>query len=327
MGNANVVIAGGGLSPGREGSFRCSLTAVLDDASAPVTSLSVLGTGGASMDGAGALTHAAFTMKVTASGRKFPAGIVLTGSASASRSAGGVSYSFSLERGSKEVAAIDATSEGGPARIAGAWRLNLRDTDLAPFALGRALPEFESVGEGRYEADAGSGDVHAVGKLHTTADRLGVLSGGLATLGRVEVNADFDVATVGDSLRVDRLEATLAGASPVASVLALQPFEFNPATGELKVARPSGDLVGISVAGLPLSWFRGLLPSIDAAGGDFRGEFAMRAEDGRLALRTKAPLAASGPLGLHPRRLRAKGLAGSIVAVRGAQRRDPPPLD
>jgi hypothetical protein len=294
MGNASVVIAGGGLSPGSQGSFRCSLTAALDDASAPVSTLSVMGTLGASMDAAGAFTHAAFTMNARASGRKFPSGIGLTGSASASRSAGGVSYSFSLERGSEEVAAIDARSEGGPAKFAGAWRLNLRDTDLAPFALGRALPEFESEGQGRYEADAASGDVHAMGKLHTTADRLGVVSGGLAALGRVEVFADFDVATIGDSLRVDRLEARLAGASPVASVLALQPFEFNPATGELKVARPSGDLVGISVAGLPLSWFRRLVPWVDAAGGDFRGEFAMRAEDGRLALRTRAPLAASG---------------------------------
>jgi hypothetical protein len=293
IGNARVVVTGGGLSPGRDGSFQCSLAAALDDKAAAVSSLRVLGTLTASMDETGAFTRAGLKMDATATGRKFPGGIGLAGSASASRGAGSVSYSFSLERGDEQVAALDARSAGSPMRIAGAWRLNLKDTDLAPFALGRALPEFDAAGDGRYEVDAATGDVHALGNLGVSAANLGVVSVDLASIGRVEVVANFDVARVGDSLRVDRLEARISGASPVASVLALQPFEFNPATGELKVARPTGDLVGISVTGLPLSWFRGPLPWVEAAGGDLRGEFAMRAEDGRLALRTKAPLAAS----------------------------------
>jgi hypothetical protein len=293
MGKARITVAGGGLSPGGDGSFQCGLTAAVDDASAAVSSLRVLGTLSASMDEAGGFTRASLTMDATASGRQFPGGIGLSGSASASRGAGSVSYSLSLDRGAEEIAGLDARSAGSPMRIGGEWRLNLRDTDLAPFTLGRALPAFVATGQGRYELDAANGDVHAMGKIHTSADRLGVVSDSLAALGHVDIAADFDVARLGDSLRVDRLEAKLAGAAPVASVLALQPFEFNAATGELRVARPSGDLVGISVTGLPLSWLGGRIAGVEAAGGDFRGEFAMRAEDGRLALRTKAPLLAS----------------------------------
>jgi hypothetical protein len=293
MGKARVTVTGGGLSPGKDGSFQYSLTATVDDTSAAVSSLRVLGNLSASMDAAGGFTRASLTMDATASGRQFPAGIGLSGSASASRGTAGVSYSFSLDRGAEEIAGLDARSAGSPMRIGGEWRLNVRDSDLAPFTLGRTLPAFTAAGGGRYEVDAANGDVHAQGKIHADADRLGVVSDGLAALGHVDMVADFDVARQGDSLRVDHLEAKLAGASPVASVLALQPFEFNAATGELKVARPLGDLVGISVTGLPVSWISGRLPWAEAAGDNFTGEFAMRAEDGRLALRTKVPLVAS----------------------------------
>jgi hypothetical protein len=293
MGKARITLAGGGLSPGRDGSFQCSLTAAVDDASAAVSSLRVLGNLSASMDASGGFTRASLTMDATASGRQFPGGIGLSGSASASRGAAGVSYSFSLDRGAEEVAGLDARSAGSPMRIGGEWRLNLRDSDLAPFTLGRTLPTFTAAGGGRYEVDASNGDVHALGKIHASADRLGVVSDGLSALGHVDIVADFDVARLGNSLRVEHLEAKLADAAPVASVLALQPFEFNTATGELKVARPLGDLVGISVTGLPISWLSGQAPWADVAGDDFRGEFAMRAEDGRLALRTKEPLVAS----------------------------------
>ena len=292
-GKALVVVAGGGLSPGQGGRFDFNLAATLDGAEAPVSSLRVKGAFSASIDGAGMFTRADLGMSAAASGRQFPSGIGLSGSATASRSGGNVAYSFTLDRGAEEIASLDARSAGDPTRIAGSWGLNLRDTDLAPFAPGRALPAFNASGRGRYEVDVSSGDVHAVGKFSASADRLGVVAPGLAALGGIGFAADFDMARTGESLRVDRLEASLSGAAPVASVLALQPFEFNAASGELKVARPSGDLVGISVTGIPLSWLKGLFPRVEADGGDLRGEFAMRAENGRLALRTRQPLAAA----------------------------------
>src|ERR1022692_1731390 len=127
------------------------------------------------------------------------------------------------------------------------WRLDLKDTDLAPFALGRSLPVFDAAGRGSYGVDLATRDVHALGRIRASADRLGVVADGLAALGRVNLAADFDFARVGASLRVDRLETSLSGAMPVASVRALQAFEFNTASGELKVASPTGDLVGISI--------------------------------------------------------------------------------
>ena len=293
-GRVHVVVTGGGLSPGGDGRFLCSAEAALDDRSAPVSKVSVSATLTASIEASGALLRADLKADATASGTDVPAGIGLSFEASAAHRSGIRSYTVTLTRGNEHIAAVDAQNPDGSLKMAGTWSLNLRDTDLNPFALGRSLPAFYVAGSGSVVADASSGDVHAAGKLQATADRLGVLARGLAPLGRVNLAADFDVARVGAALRVSRLETSLASASPVASVRALQSFEFNTSTGELKVAVPSGDLVGISVTGMPLAWLDPVIPHLGVTGGDLRGDFVMRAEDGRLVLRTKAPLTTSG---------------------------------
>jgi hypothetical protein len=294
MGRAQVAAVGGGLATGRSGRFLCRVSAALDDAAAPVSALAVRGALSATIDPSGTFTRADIRMEANARGREFPAGIGLTGEASAARNAGSKVYMLALERGGERIASLDAQNADGSRRFAGAWHLGLKDTDLAPFALGRSLPKFDVAGEGAYDFDAATRDVHAVGKLRASADRLGILTARLAGLSPVDLAADFDFAAVGSSLRVDRLEASLSGAKPVASVRALQPFEFNASTGELKVARPTGDLVGISLTGVPLAWVAGSVPAVAIAGDDVQGEFVIRAEDGRLALRTKAPLQAAG---------------------------------
>ena len=293
-GRVHVGVSGGGLAAGREGRFLCRATADAADPAAPVASVTANATLSAEMGSTGSFAGAELRADATAVGRGFPGGIGLSLVASASHRAGMRSYSFSLNRGIERIGAVNAENPDGSTTLSGSWRLDLKDSDVAPFALGRSLPAFYVAGGGTFETDAASGDVHLVGKLQASADRLGLLARGLGPLGRVGLAADFDLARLGASLRVARLETTLAGASPVASVRALQSFEFNPATGELKVAVPSGDLVGISVAGLPLSWLGSLWPGLSVSGGDAHGEFVMRAEDGRLALRTKAPLAAEG---------------------------------
>jgi hypothetical protein len=293
-GTAHVVITGGGFGQGREGRFLCRATSLVSDPLAAVSSVEVEATLTANMGASGTITRADLKAQAKASGPKFPGGIGLACAAWVARDAGRASYSVSLIRGAETIAQFDAASPDGSLKMAGSWQLNLRDTDLAPFALGRSLPAFYAAGEGAYEVDPSTGDVRASGKLRAAADRLGVVARGLGALGRVELVADFDVARLGKSLRVARLETSLAGAAPVLSVRALQPFEFNPESGELKVADPSADLVGILLKGVPLEWLKGALPRLELGGGGAQGEFVMRAEDGRLVLRTKVPLRCAG---------------------------------
>jgi hypothetical protein len=314
-GKADVEITGGGLGDRREGRFQCRAKAAVDDPRSPVSSIAVSAVLTATLDATGRFTRAELRADATAVGRGFPAGIGLSGAASASRNGGKESYSVSLVRGSERIVAFEAEGPDSSLRMEGTWQLDLRDTDLAPFTLGRRLPAFYAAGAGTYEFDPGSGDVHAAGKLRATADRLDVVAAGLGPMGRVDLVADFDVARLGASLRVARLDTSLSGASPVVSVTALQSFEFNTSTGELKVARPADDLVGISIKGIPLAWLKGALPRLGLDGDDAKGELVMRAEDGRLVLRTKAPLTASAVAVSASGRLLASGLELSAFVL------------
>ena len=74
----------------------------------------------------------------------------------------------------------------------GSWSADLRDSDVAPFALGRSLPTFRAHGEGRYDADPGLARVHLAGRMDAQASRLSVLSPALGRLGAVDLSADFD---------------------------------------------------------------------------------------------------------------------------------------
>jgi len=315
MGKARIDLVGGGLAAGRDGRFLCGASAAIDDAEAPVSAVAVRGTLLASMDESGTFTRADLKVEATASGRQFPSGIGLACEASAARNAGNKSYSLSLSRRADRIASIDAVNPDGSSRFAGAWRLDLKDTDLAPFALGRILPAFDVAGEGSYDVDSATRGVHALGKIRASADRLGVVADGLAAFGRVGIAADFDVARAGASVRVDRLETSLSGAMPAASLRALQGFEFNTESGELKVAVPTGDLVGISVKGIPLAWLMGAMPGIGLGGSDAQGEFVIRAEGGRLALRTKEPLSAKGVSVSKAGRTIASGLGVSAFVL------------
>jgi hypothetical protein len=314
-GKADVEITGGGLGDGREGRFLCGAKVAVDDPRSPVNSIAVSAVLTATLDASGRFTRAELKADATAVGRDFPAGIGLSGTASASRNGGKESYSVSLVRGNDRIVAFEAEGPDSSLRMEGTWQLDLRDTDLAPFTLGRRLPAFYAAGAGTYEFDPASGDVHAAGKLRATADKLDVIAAGLGPMGRVDLVADFDVARLGASLRVARLDTSLSGASPVASVTALQSFEFNTSTGELKVARPADDLVGISIKGIPLAWLKGAWPRLGLDGGDAKGELVMRAEDGRLVLRTKAPLTASAVAVSASGRLLASGLELSAFVL------------
>ena len=53
----------------------------------------------------------------------------------------------------KRLLYVQAALPEAGGRFNGSWKLDARDADVAPFALGRALPVFTASGEGRVVAD------------------------------------------------------------------------------------------------------------------------------------------------------------------------------
>jgi hypothetical protein len=288
------VLKGGGLSAGREGSFTFDIAVALTGAEVPVTSLTVRGQFIAAMDTPRTFSRLATKAEAAATGPQFPRGVKLRTDLSAARAAAGESYTVALSDEAHLLASLTADLPAAAKNLGGAWKLDVRDTDLAPFTLGRPLPKFTLVGSGGLDVEVASSDVRLTGKLDAAVDKLGVVQPQLAALGAVQLTTEFDVARRGDSVAVERLTAAFSATEPVAQVQSLQPFAFNARTGELKVADPARELLGLSLQNLPLAWLQPFAPDYAISGGGVRGEFVATARNGGFALRAKAPLSLAG---------------------------------
>ncbi|MDB6169816.1 MAG: hypothetical protein JWM88_2680 [Verrucomicrobia bacterium] len=289
---AKVTLTGGGLAAGKAGKFDYAAVVSFSGGDVAVSTVTLQGTLGIVMDTPRTIARLVAANAATAEGPKFPAGVKLAVDLSAARSAGGESYAASISSGAKQLAALETTYPAGASRLGGNWRLDMRDSDVAPFSFGREVPAFEAVGEGRFDTDTAFAEVRASGKLDTMLDRLGVVDARLASLGAVHLSAEFDLAQRDEATRIDQLTVTIESGRPVAKVEALQPFEFNLRTGELNVADPGKDLLGVVLQGVPLAWIAPVFAQqgVAIAGGDVRGEFFAGARNGGFALRSKAPL-------------------------------------
>ena len=289
---AKVTLTGGNLAAGHPGKFDYTAVIIFEGAEAPVHELKVEGELGVVMDTPRSIARFVAATTAEASGPKFPENVRLEFDVSAAQSAGGENYAVVLLSGSKQLAAIETSYAAGESHLRGTWRLDLHHTDLAPFLFGRELPVFAGVGEGRFDVDTTFVELNASGRLDATADGLAAINPELAILGAVHLTADFDFAQRGDATRVERLSVTLARTKPVATVRALQAFEFNLKTGELNVADPASELLGVVFQGLPVAWVRPLLrrTGLDVTGNELQGEFAASARNGGFSIRPKSPL-------------------------------------
>lgn len=291
-GRGKVSFQGGGLGEGREGKFDLDGTFTLADRA--VDTLGVRGTLAVTMDTPRTFTRVAARIDASAKGEQFPAGVKLAADISAARAASGETYAVTVVGDGRPLLAAQATLPARAKQIDGTWRVDVRDTDLAPFALGRPLPTFTVSGEGKFETDASFASVHGSGKLDAAADRLQVLRPELASVGAIRLGADFDLAQRGRALVVERLNATLTGARPIAQVEALQPFTLDLESRKLETGDAARDLLGIALQGLPLAWARPFLRDVTLEGGDLRGELIASARGGGVTLRSKGPLALAG---------------------------------
>jgi len=289
-GRAHVTLTGGRLAPGQQGKFDFKADVTLAGSAAAVRTLAVQGSFTATLDTPRTFSQLELSADSTATGPQFPQGAHIHIDAGATRTAAGEHYTVALDADGKHLFSLQADYPTGTHRLAGSWQLAAHDTELAPFALGHVLPAFEALGEGKVEADDASGIIHATGRLHVSAEHLEAVRAELQALGRLTFDSDFDLTQNAAVTRVDHLAVTIAGAQPVAEVHALQAFEFNAKTGELKVADPTRSLLGVELKGVPLAWARPFLSGFAVSGSDVTGALQASARDGGLHLESSAPV-------------------------------------
>jgi hypothetical protein len=291
-GRVKLTVTGGGLSAGREGKFDVVAEAGLSDPK--IKTVDVRGAVTAAMDTPRTFTRMSAKLEVAASGTQFPRGLKLHADLSAARSDAGEAYRMALLAEGQEVIGVKAELPHGAPKFEGTWKVDVRDSDLAPFAFGKPLPTFSAVGEGTFDGDAQFEAIHLAGRLNATVAGLQVILPELAAIGELKIAADFDLAERDGAFAVQKLEAAINAAQPVATVRALQAFEFNPRTGALRTADVSLELVGLSLHALPVSWAAAFLKGLQVAGGHMRGELSAAARNGGLTVRATSPLMIDG---------------------------------
>ncbi|HXC03071.1 MAG TPA: hypothetical protein VNU49_10535 [Opitutaceae bacterium] len=289
--HAHVTLTGGGLAAGQEGKFDFEIDTELAGSSTAVRTLAVHGTLIARLDTPRTFSHLGFVTDGTATGPRFPQGARIHFAADALRAATGEHYTVAVDTDGKHLFALNADYPATAPKLAGDWRLNVRDTDLVPFTLGHALATFEATGEGKLEADATLGAVHATGHLHVLAGQLEVIHPGLQALGSLTLDTQFDLSQNAGVTRIDQFDVIMAGEHPVAEVRALQSFEFNAKSRELKVADPAKDLFSFALQGLPLAWAQPFLSGLTVEGSDVTGTLLVSARNGGMHFQSSEPMA------------------------------------
>jgi hypothetical protein len=290
----HVTIKGGGVAAGREGSFAVDADTVTQESGVAPDTASFHGRLVAAMETPRTFNRVGIKADVSARSGSLHEDLAVSAGALADRAAGEETYTLDLGRGSRNLATILAVYHEAARQFDGTWKVDLQESDLARFVPGHPLPQMAAAGNGRFEANLDFTRVHLLGRLSAVSSGLGVLSPSLARTGRVTLSTRFDMVRSGRSVRVDRLDASLSGEGQAVLVQALQPFDFDEASGGVKVADPRADWLDASVKALPLAWLPALPGGLEFADGDAAGEFSVRAADGGFILRQKTPLTAPG---------------------------------
>lgn len=290
----HLTAKGGGMSAGHEGSFAIDAEAAVADSGLSVDTVTAHGRLTAAMESPRAINRIGFKADILARGGSLSEDLVFSADLAAAREAGQEAYTLDLSRDNRHLATILAHLPEATRRFEGTWKVDLRNSDLAPFGVDRSLPTIAAAGDGTFDADGAFAQTHVAGRLNGAASHLGVLTPLLERLGAVTFDAHFDLSRGGQSMRVDRLSVSVAGTRPIAVVKSLQPFEIDESTGDVKVADPGGDWMEGSIQGFQLAWLAGLADGFTLAGGDASGDVVVRAAKGGFAIRSKTPIVAAG---------------------------------
>jgi hypothetical protein len=282
--DATFALTGGGIRAGQAGKLELKVEAKAGLGSV-VTTFTLAPTLGADgrLDALGAVAEALATSKLLSRPAKLRAKIDIA------RQASGEAYGLRLLAGETPLVELDTQWAPGAKELPGRWKIAIRDADLAPFAMGLALPEFSLSGGGDL-AILGTDKLRLGGALDFAADGLETL--GLPKLGPVALDSKFSVEAGATDVRIESFLANLKGSAPVLSVRVAQPFGLVLETKKIVPSRAGSDLAEITLLGVPAEWVKTFVPEL-SIGGSVTGAWTARAEGDGFVLATSQPLVAN----------------------------------
>ena len=272
----HVVIKGGGLSAGHGGAFTVDADTAIADPQYAANAIEAHGHLSIGLGAEGTVDKVAVDAEISDSVGRVSKGQTLRFSVQRDARKGDEDYALDLGRGGQSLLSAAAQLGGAQESLAGTWKADLKDTDLAFFTLGRPLPSFSAAGEGKFEAESSLARVRLSGRLKGQVGHLGILAPSLEPLGNLEIDASFDATQAGRTLTLDRLSAAVGGASPNIVVDLAQPVTVDEAGGRARVADPANDWFRVSLRRFPLASLSGMLLPFALDQGEASGDLIFR---------------------------------------------------
>lgn len=293
LGRIGLEAKGGGLRPGVEGKFEVHAEAKPVD-SRVVDTVNVTATVSIALASPRELQGVTVKSDVVVAGKALVRPVALQANFSALRSGTSERYAATVMHGDRALLDVQAAYQAADRPLAGTWKVDVRNADFATLARVRSLPTFTADGEGTLGADLAFSEIHATGKLKAGVAHLETLWPRLADVGPVALAVDLDLAQRGNVISVTKLHGEVVANAPVATIDALQPFEFNPGTGEVRSTDDARDLLGISLQAVPLAWAKPFVAGLELTGHAVHGELLATPRGGGFTVRTKSSLSATG---------------------------------
>ncbi len=290
----HVVLKGGGLAQGHEGAFAVDAETTIADPEYTANAIEAHGHLAIALGAQGTVDRVAIDASISDSVGRVPKGQTLKFTVQRDAGKGDEDYALDLGRGGQSILSVAARLGGAQGSLAGTWKVDLRDADLAFATLGRPLPSFAGAGEGKFEAESSLERARVSGRLKGNAGRLGTLAPNLEPLGTQEIDVSFDATHEGRTLTIDRLSAAVGGPSPNFVADLAQPVAIDEAGGGAKAADPANDWFKVSVRRFPLASLSGMLKPFAFERGEASGDFVFRSADQGFRTQPGSKLLASG---------------------------------
>ena len=276
---AQFAVTGGKIAAGQEGLLQLTATVRDPSPTAAVTTLRVQTGLRATLSTQRTFSKVSLTTLVDAEGAGLSGGqSQLKVGAELFHSSAGENYEVRVDtvlRGTTEnVLKLQAHLPAGSHEYTGDWQFKARTVQVAPFALGAPLPDFDVKGAGKFGFDATAGNSSLQGSVQGEVSRLEVIDPAWRAFGTVKLDASFDGGQQGDILKLNQFQAVVAQAQPVLEARLTAPIRYDRRKNQLVAASQAAEnLLHVNVAGLPVDWVRPFSTLLDISGGLITGQF------------------------------------------------------
>ncbi|PTX96500.1 hypothetical protein [Opitutus sp. ER46] len=310
-----VSLQGGPLAAGRDSALAVAAETMRVDAENRPVEVTLRGTLAVRMDTPRTVSRLAWTGTVVPKGGPLQTAPELAVEAAAARGEGGrETYAVTLARDGRTLATVHGGYTVATRGFAAEATLALTAEDFALLAQAETWPVTALNGQGRLEIDAGNGDLSVEGRLVGRTGRLAGLSPLLARMApEGPLVAQVAARRRGTRWDVERLELTVAGARPIATVELRQRFTYEAGDRKLTVAEPAKEWLKVKLEALPLAWLPDPTAGWQFTAGELAGEVGVApTPDGGFALRPVGRLTARGVAVAQGGRVVADGLDVSL---------------